>query len=255
MLAGATQFFFVGGALNEAVRSVKEHPEYLVSESATVAGMAADFTGLECRWNAVRPPAGAVHLVLVQTRPTLPLLEQLALLDRCLVKIAEIYGQAAERHPIPPGSYRLSSSPWQIARELRLKAPTLGPWRRLRAWVVAWIGNELAGIGMRWGFSFWGVDWRRYYKEVSVATDCLKVDDVFRVVLAGRPSQLASLHTWLESERASGRLWYGTHASPQAIMTCMVMDRLGKHFHFVDGSDGGYALAAVALKAQLSDRM
>jgi hypothetical protein len=36
-------------------------------------------------------------------------------------------------------------------------------------------------------------------------------------------------------------------------MTCFVRAYRGNHVHFVDGSDGGYALAARALKAQLAE--
>jgi Protein of unknown function (DUF3095) len=34
-------------------------------------------------------------------------------------------------------------------------------------------------------------------------------------------------------------------------MTCIVQSYNGNHLHFVDGSDGGYALAAHQLKQQL----
>ena len=35
-------------------------------------------------------------------------------------------------------------------------------------------------------------------------------------------------------------------------MTCLIDDRASSHLHFVDGADGGYALAAAEMKAQLS---
>jgi hypothetical protein len=34
-------------------------------------------------------------------------------------------------------------------------------------------------------------------------------------------------------------------------LTCIVFSYNGNHVHFVDGSDGGYAMAARGLKAQL----
>lgn len=42
------------------------------------------------------------------------------------------------------------------------------------------------------------------------------------------------------------------HKSREALVTCIVRSFTGNHMHFVDGSDGGYALAARGLKAQLN---
>ena len=41
------------------------------------------------------------------------------------------------------------------------------------------------------------------------------------------------------------------HKSREALLTCIVFSYNGNHVHFVDGSDGGYAMAARGLKAQL----
>jgi len=35
------------------------------------------------------------------------------------------------------------------------------------------------------------------------------------------------------------------------LMPCMIDNRLGEHYHFVDASDGGYAIAASHMKAQI----
>jgi hypothetical protein len=43
------------------------------------------------------------------------------------------------------------------------------------------------------------------------------------------------------------------HRSPAALVTCLVRSYDGDHVHFVDGSDGGYALAAKQMKAQLAE--
>ena len=40
--------------------------------------------------------------------------------------------------------------------------------------------------------------------------------------------------------------------SREALITCLVESHAGRHLHFVDGSEGGYALAARQLKAQLA---
>jgi hypothetical protein len=64
--------------------------------------------------------------------------------------------------------------------------------------------------------------------------------------------EIVALEHYLESERAAGRLAYGMHRAPAALVTCFVRSHAGNHVHFVDGANGGYALAAKQLKAQLA---
>ena len=55
----------------------------------------------------------------------------------------------------------------------------------------------------------------------------------------------------LASAHAQGICVYGTHRQYQALMTCLVPSPLrDDHVHFVDGAAGGYASAAIKLKAQ-----
>ena len=57
----------------------------------------------------------------------------------------------------------------------------------------------------------------------------------------------------LESARRSGAIYYGLHRQAEASMTSIVPSYLtDDHFHFVDGSAGGYARAAESLKAQMA---
>jgi hypothetical protein len=44
---------------------------------------------------------------------------------------------------------------------------------------------------------------------------------------------------------------FGVHAAEAALMTCIITDLQANHVHFVDGANGGYALAAKQMKAQL----
>jgi hypothetical protein len=59
------------------------------------------------------------------------------------------------------------------------------------------------------------------------------------------------LQTFLEEEYRERRLAYGMQKSREAPVTCIVQSYTGHHLHFVDGSDGGYALAAQELKQRL----
>jgi hypothetical protein len=49
----------------------------------------------------------------------------------------------------------------------------------------------------------------------------------------------------------AGKCHYGIHVSNAALVTCIIDNRAGEHYHFVDGADGGYTLAAEAMKEQM----
>ena len=63
------------------------------------------------------------------------------------------------------------------------------------------------------------------------------------------------LESRLEDLYKRGEIFYGLHKSKDAILTCLVFSYSGKHAHFVDGADGGYALASVDLKKRRKDLM
>jgi hypothetical protein len=93
-----------------------------------------------------------------------------------------------------------------------------------------------------------------YKAELLQNCDFRKFDDVLRMILDLSHATLDSLHQLLERYRSDGKLNYGYHTSDAALITCFVRSYNGDHVHFVDGANGGYALAAKALKAQLASR-
>ena len=61
------------------------------------------------------------------------------------------------------------------------------------------------------------------------------------------PPGVKLLHT-LEGHKSGV---YGLHPSNRAQVTCLVFERMGHQVHFIDGADGGYALAAKDLKKRV----
>lgn len=95
------------------------------------------------------------------------------------------------------------------------------------------------------------LNWGDYKQLVSEATDFKKFDDVLRMVISGKTKQRQKLVDYLEQKFKEGRLVYGIHVSDRALMTCLVFERDGRQVHFVDGADGGYALAAKKMKERM----
>ncbi|MEL6333857.1 MAG: DUF3095 family protein, partial [Cyanobacteria bacterium J06626_26] len=96
------------------------------------------------------------------------------------------------------------------------------------------------------------IQWGRYKEDLCTASDYQKIDDALRMVISGTSSQTNKLETFLEQQRQDGTLIYGMHVSDRALMTCMFMGRRDHHIHFIDGADGGYALAARNLKGSVT---
>jgi hypothetical protein len=110
------------------------------------------------------------------------------------------------------------------------------------------IGRLLIGLGASAG----GFDGSTYKNELIENTDFRKFDGTLRMVLDLGQLDIERLSAFLEEQRAAGRLYYGLHRAPSALVTCFVRSYAGNHLHFVDGANGGYALAAKALKSQLA---
>ena len=75
------------------------------------------------------------------------------------------------------------------------------------------------------------------------------------MVLDRSKEQAQKLEVVLKWHFDQNDIFYGIHYSSSALMTCMVQSITpGEHIHFIDGSDGGYAIAAKAMKEQMKVR-
>jgi hypothetical protein len=248
------QAAFSGGGVQLAERLAK-HAELgrafrLAAPQETLLG---DFSGLECRWSDIASPREEIATWLVQA-----LHADEATRARTYAEVLELfratYGAPADAHPIAPHHLRLTLSGAKLAREAKVQGPGDSRFARFRRLLVMRAENLLGRLCMRFGLRAAGVAWGEYRDEVRANTDYRKFDDVLREVLAGTRAQRAELVSHLEHRRAAGELAYGVHASSHALMTCLVFERAGTHVHFVDGRDGGYAMAALELKRQLAQK-
>jgi hypothetical protein len=93
----------------------------------------------------------------------------------------------------------------------------------------------------------------KYGAELRANTDFRKYDGVLRTVLDVSADQAAEVEAYLEGQYRAGRLIYGIHTAETALMTCLVFNLdQSEHVHFIDGADGGFALAAEGFKARLA---
>jgi hypothetical protein len=171
---------------------------------------------------------------------------------RVLVEIKRIYGEVEQYHPLRAQALRLTFNPRLLMHEWRVRSSQFSITKR-----VAYLGKMLfqnfAGmILFARNMDTESVKWSAYRNELVENSDFRKFDGMLRMVMDGSETQATALQVFLESEHHAGKLVYGLHKSREALVTCIVQSFSGNHMHFVDGSDGGYALAAKGLKQQLA---
>jgi len=246
------QAAFRGGGLTYATQLMKAPAtQHLYQPQASGPPLQADLSGLECRWQAIPSRHGDMVTLLVQA--TAPSDSQVNRIYADVIGFIEtLYGTDGDPpRPILPGQLKLSFALRNLQYEVKARGGRrgLGRWLYLgKIWMQNLMGTVLMGLGVRTSTT----DWGHHRAQVVEASDYRKFDDLLRMVISSSPARTRRLDQYLESRYQEGRLVYGLHVSDSALMTCLVFERSGQQVHFVDGSDGGYALAALDMKRRLS---
>jgi hypothetical protein len=248
----ATQPILSGRGWEEAERRVKTLDAAGVIRVDENDGPAeGSFEGFECRWQGV-PSFNDHKLSLLVAATAKDAETNLATYQRVFSLIQSIYGDVAQYHPLRADRMQPTLNPRLLSHEWRVRTGNVGLWAQL-AYFLRMLGQNLAGMFLfAQQMDTEAVRWSHYRDELVENSDFRKFDGMLRMVMDGTEVQAEALHQQLEAECAAGRLVYGMHKSREALVTCIVQSYNGNHLHFVDGSDGGYALAARELKKRLA---
>ncbi len=239
------QAMFTGGGIAFAEKVLKDPDQshsFSIPDSADPVG--ADFAGLECRWRDVPSSYGEVVTLIVAA--TTDSDQKDRLVYREVVEFLEETFAGMEQ-PMSPSRLALTNNPAHI-RPMSGFAIGDKPVKRLFFELRTIIENMYFGVARQFGKKVRGLDPEEMVKTTIAATDHRKFDDVLRTVLSSSPELRKKLTGYLEERSAAGDLMYGMHLSDRALLTCVVFEQAGAQVHFVDGADGGYAMAALDLK-------
>jgi len=246
-----TQPTFSGDGWEEAERMVKDPLAKGVLRVQEDDGPCeGSFEGFECRWQGV-PSFHDHKLALLVAAVSNDAEVNLASYRKVSDKITRIYGDISSYHPLRAEHMRLSFNPRVLGHEWRVRSGRLSFWGRVKYFARMVFLNLAGAYLFARKMDTKAVRWSRYTDEMVENTDFRKFDGMLRMVIDGSEAQYRDLRAFLEKELRKGRLVYGMHRSREALLTCIVFSYNGNHVHFVDGSDGGYAIAARELKAQL----
>ncbi|AFZ18338.1 DUF3095 domain-containing protein [Allocoleopsis franciscana] len=242
-----TQAVFTGGGLTYATELVK-NPEtselYSLSSSGIIPQ--ADFSGLVCPWQDIPSQHGEILSLIVMATAHQGQ-EETSIYKEAIKKIYKIYGGANNFHPVDFERIRLSLNRQILYKETQVVHQSQNWWyKQLSLW------QKLLGIiAIKVSIKLGLIDWQTNKKTLISDSDYQKFDDILRMVISGNSGQREKLIRYLETQYKAGKLVYGFHVSDRALMTCLVYKAQGRHTAFIDGADGGYALAAKMLKEKL----
>lgn len=234
-----------GKGLELAEELLKTEYETFKIDESTDISYEANFQGLECRWEDIKSPKDETISILIKA---INLEKQNEIYKNCINKIEEIAGIYQKRNPIQKiNQLVLSFNP----KKLSIEASVFSKNKILKIFVIFRLlfENLLGLLLMKFSIGNWSI----YKDRITHTTDTEKFDDMLRMVICTTNKESQEIETFLEKEFKSKNIIYGIHKSDSALMTCLIFQRHGKHTHFVDASNGGYALAAKEMKKRLKN--
>jgi hypothetical protein len=229
---------FRGRGLGYAEHRVKDPATAALYAVGSEGPSRASFEGFECRWEPIPSRRGLVASLLIQARAESS--ESADVIYRHVLQRLQVLLEDSGR-PVAADTLRLQGLAGNFDAEARIRSGRARgihhAWRRFKAGLDASVGTMLMRRGWRAG----GFPGDIYKAQVVANTDFRKFDETLR---------LDALVAELEARHEAGDIFFGVHVSKASLMTCAIRAYEGSHVHFVDGADGGYALAAKQLKLQ-----
>jgi hypothetical protein len=163
-------------------------------------------------------------------------------------RISSVLGELSGHAPARDETLRFAWPPKGTLLEARMQDGKSHPktiFRILFESALQWAAH-------RFGLTFGDYNGPAYQSGLKQSTDYQRFDDMIRLVLDCTPAEVDQLVAVLDELEGQGRIYYGLHAAPQALMTCLLFDLpTSKRIHFLDADEGGFTLAARQLKAKM----
>ncbi|MBL8905475.1 MAG: DUF3095 domain-containing protein [Rhizobiales bacterium] len=236
-----TYGMFMGGGASWAEQQMKAG-QFAVEPAAP--GSRPDLSGLSCRWNPIQSRHGVIASIIIVPGESAPPARFSALVDEVVAIAGE---QERGGHPVPAEGLHFPWPPKGLDYEARASAPRrLRPLRKLRILFEATVSIILERLNK----PFMGLDVQLYRADSAQRSDFRKFDDGLKMTVDLNEAQLARIESILQAAAKSNICRYGLHRQNEALMTCLVPSPFQRdHMHFIDGADGGYAMAAAQLKS------
>ncbi|MFT7058504.1 MAG: hypothetical protein ACJASV_001005 [Pseudorhodobacter sp.] len=204
--------------------------------------------GLSCRWEPLKARHGTMLTTIL-----LPLNEGGDAIVKTMDAVKDILDdQVSNYAPAHDVTLKFRFPPVGLSLEIAAGAHRS---TRLRRTLWAYFTALMQYFCERFDITIGDYKGARYRDELKTNTDYRKYDGSLRMVLDVSAEQATRIEAFLEQEYRLGRLIYGTWRADHALMTCLLFNLAeSQHVHFIDGANGGYAMAAKELKRRMRER-
>ncbi len=238
---GQSTAAFRGGGVSFAERCIKDDATRCLTAEHNFSG--CEMTGLSCRWNMIPNKRGCILSLLV-----MPRVRHDRVIKHFFEKLESLTGHMDDINPVNVETMDYQTV-WQCIRDEKRYHSSL--------WNVKYLLRILeivaAVLVFRHKVPPLFMNPQKYQQAMRIHSDYRKYDETLRMVIDCSPAVATQLQRYLEECQLAGTLYYGLHQSEQAQMTCYVESIAdGGHIHFIDGGDGGYAMAAKKMKKQMA---
>ena len=232
-------FMFSGSGVDISDSWLKESSEAPNLFSRTESQLSLEYLeGLECRWNPLKAKHGKMITGMIKVRNP----------KNAQTILTQIHKSLDSKQDTSPIRYSTLPTSWPpVHYYAEWKTKTAGQ-AKASAYLtfVSVMSFLLLLTPIVWFFK----SKIPYVGDLILRSDFQKYDGMYRFVRDLSTAQADSLTQLGEELYNKGEIYYGLHESSEALMTCMVFSQ-NDHVHFIDGGDGGYAMAAKGLKEQM----
>lgn len=240
------------GIAEELVKNPKLNSQYHIEHLFSLKDLTEtppSFEGFECRWEPLQSRHGVDVSAIIVAQGADGAINS-RLYQSIVARINDICGHQEKWRPVSKRQLEISANPANMAGEAKARRHGRNALAKAlylaKIVPVTWAGK----ICLRRGLKMGRFDGARYGAETIDNSDYIKFDNALRLTMDISHAQKASLEAYLEELHRQGKIYYGLHEAAAAVMTCLVFDYQSDHYHFIDGADGGYSLAARNLKKQ-----
>jgi hypothetical protein len=201
-----------------------------------------DLSGMQCRWDTVKPPQNddeVVSLLVLAKRNK----DQATVFKKVIDTLDEIYGAQEKRKPISVPRLRLKGTIGKLVLEMRTKFGKYQPFYLAKVLMTSLVAR----------YYFKTKRGRNYLNQLVDMSDTLILDGKINTVISGSKQQRDKLLNVLDQLEKEGTIIYGYYVSEESVLSCYVRSLDESHIHFVDGAKGGYTQAAGMLKKKLKN--